>query len=207
MVKKNESNVEESRDSSTLMEDHESSDPVQHAEPQGQIPATKVKTTVFDGKLAPGAIRRTYRLPDPATPGKMITVPKRFDFLYHLVVDRVSGHGKSKGLTGERYIALSGQYGQFATARITVSLQNADTLKKYLLDKGLLDTANKSADGQTIPLKEDILVSAAGTQMRGQGWVVEELFRHHPDGTREVIIGQPDTTDMGGPVSIEEAFL
>jgi|SRR5580765_6700106 len=88
-------------------------------------------------------------------------------------------------------------------AAITASAQNAELVRAMV--KPMLDPTKKSADGQTIYLKEKITVEAVVTPMKGYGFNLVELYLVDKDGSRKAIIGATEAAAQN--VEAEGAFL
>lgn len=136
----------------------------------------------FTGELYPGAVTRVLQTPDPAQPGRTVTTRKRYDLITHLQLTRVSGTGNFEN-TGEPFITLNGQYAPGKNARITVSAQNVAPVAAML--KGNVDKTK----GDQYPLTKDITVEVVCTEMRGRGYMVQELYLVNSDGSKTAVIG------------------
>jgi len=145
-----------------------------------------MKTTSFTGKYLVGGAKRTVTATDPHT-GKVTSNRVNLDLCEGLVLGNVSGHGNFSN-TNEPFITINGQYAPGKTCRITVSAQNM----KIVADALLKDNVQKEVEGK--PLIVEHVVTAIGTQMRGYGILVEELYQRNADGTFKAIIAAPETT-------------
>lgn len=135
--------------------------------------------TSFTGQHMPNVISRTISSPDPANPTRILKTRKRFDLITNLRLQRVSGSGHADK-TGEPFITVSGQFGPFATARITASAQNMEPLRKML--EGHVEATDPRLI--KIPMVVDVVVSP----MKGFGFAVQELYLHGEDGKKTAII-------------------
>lgn len=142
-----------------------------------------MKTTAFVGEYFERGITRKIVTVDPGT-GKNVSKLAKFDLVTDLVIDRVSGHGPSER-TGENQITLSGQFAPFKQLRITASAQNYDKIVEFLQGK-----VNKD---EKTTLKEEIVVKAVGTPMKGFGLSLTELYVKQADGAYKPLIAPPDT--------------
>lgn len=143
-----------------------------------------MKTKVFTGKWFPGAVKRRISSPDPLDESKAISTTVNLSMVTGLVLERVSGHGESaKGTgfsnTGEDFVTVNGQYAPGGTKRITVSAQNVHPFAEKLL-KGNLDKEGN--------LAKEYVVTAIGTEARGNALMVHELYLENEDGTKTAVI-------------------
>lgn len=154
-------------------------------QPAMQAPAIAeqkpAKTRVFKGVHYPESVTRNFEASDPAMPGRVIKTRKKFDLITFLVIDRVSGHDDREA-NKEPYITLSGQYAPYSLLRITASSQNSDLVKDLV--RPLLNASDprNSKDGQTIYLREPIIVNAIGQMMRAYGLNLHELYQVNEQG-------------------------
>lgn len=139
----------------------------------------------FTGDLYPGGVTRTSVTPDPANPARNVHSRKRFDLITNLQLSRVSGMGKFDN-TGEPFITLNGQYAPGKTARITASAQNVKPIADMI--RGHVDKSK----GDEYPLTKDFTVEVVCTEMRGRGYMVQELYLISADGrSKTAIIDAP----------------
>lgn len=151
-----------------------------------------MKTTNFTGEYFERGITRKITTTDPAT-GRDVSRLAKLDLVTDLVIDRVSGHGVSER-TGENQITLSGQFAPFKQLRITASAQNYDKVVAFL--QGKVNKDEKST------LKEEIVVKAVGTPMKGFGLSLTELYVRDSDGKNWTpVIAPPESMTSGNSVA------